>query len=515
MLNDKYEGIIMSIFSFFKFKKKANGEEKTLQQLLDKLRQSSDFIKVEFAVNGHLLAIYYFDSLVDPKILQQHILCHLQNDAPKHPTIALEDLQKIIPIQRIEVTNDVQMIEEKILKGFVVVQLQRGKDRVALINAANENLGLRESNDSENEFSVVGPKVGFVENIGTNLHLIRRQIVTPNLVFREMTLGTMSKTKVVIAYIDGITNKQTIETVLQRLENIHFDLIFDNSLIDQMLSDNSNSPFPLFISTERIDRAVYALASGQIVIICDGSPYVIIGPSTFFDFFTSPEDYYLPWVLGSFFRMIRFFGVMFSVLASPVYIAVLTYHYEMIPKDLLGPIIFSRSNVPFPPILEVLFLEITIELLREAGARLPTKVAQTLGIVGGIVIGQASVEAGLTSTILLIIVSLAALASFTTPIFKMSNTIRFLRFPIILFSALWGGVGIIFAVCFLFIHLGRLQSFGIPYLVPFYPLRIRDFKDSFIRSSYSQTAQRPTFLRPLSLFRYNPAKAKQKDDIDE
>jgi spore germination protein KA len=511
--NGKYEGIIMSIFSFFK--KKTSGEEKTLQQLLNKLRQSSDFIKIEFAVNDHLLAIYYFDSLVDPKVLQQHILCHLQNDIPTHPTITLEDLQKIIPIQRIEVTNDVQMIEEKILKGFVVVQLQRGKDRVALINAANENLGLRESNDSENEFSVVGPKVGFVENIGTNLHLIRRQIVTSNLVFREMTIGTISKTKVVIAYIDGITNKQTIETVLQRLENIHFDLIFDNSLIDQMLSDNSNSPFPLFISTERIDRAVYALASGQIVIICDGSPYVVIGPSTFFDFFTSPEDYYLPWVLGSFFRLIRFFGVMFSVLASPIYIAVLTYHYEMIPKDLLGPIIFSRSNVPFPPILEVLFLEITIELLREAGARLPTKVAQTLGIVGGIVIGQASVEAGLTSTILLIIVSLAALASFTTPIFKMSNTIRFLRFPIILFSALWGGVGIVLAVCFLLIHLGRLQSFGNPYLVPFYPLRIRDFKDSFIRSSYSQTAQRPTFLRPLSLFRYNPAKAKQKNDIDE
>ncbi len=504
----------MSIFSFFK-KTKTNGGEKTLQQLLNKLRQSSDFITVEFAVNGHLLAIYYFDSLVDPKVLQQHVLCHLQNDVPKNPDIKLEDLQKIIPIQRIEVTNDVQMIEEKILKGFVAVQLQKTDNRVALINVANESLGLRPNNDSENEFSVIGPKVGFIENIGTNLHLIRRQIVTPNLVFQEMELGTISKTKVVVAYIDGITNKQTIETVIQRLENIHFDIILDNSLIDQMLSDNSNSPFPLFISTERIDRAVSALASGQVVVLCDGSPYVVIGPSTFFDFFTSPEDYYLPWILGSFVRLIRVFGIMISVLASPIYIAVLTYHYEMIPKDLLGPIIYSRSNVPFPPVLEVLFLEITIELLREAGARLPTKVAQSLGVVGGIVIGQAAVDAGLTSTIMLIIVSLAALASFTTPIFKMSNTIRFIRFPIILFATFWGGVGIVFAVCFLLIHLGRLQSFGNPYLVPFYPLRIRNFKDSIIRFSYSQTAQRPTFLRPLSLFRYNPAKAKQKDDIDE
>lgn len=503
----------MSIFSFF-FKRKPNSP-KTLAQLLQKLKQSSDFATLEFQMSGYDFSISYFDSLVDPKLLQQQVICHLQRDVSNYPSFSVRDLQRIIPVQRIEITSDVQTVETKLLKGFALIRLKSDERSWALINLASENLGLRQNNDSENEFSVVGPKVGFVENIGTNLHLLRRQINTPNLVFRELTIGTMSKTKVVIAYIDGIIDEQTLETVIQRVKEIEFDIVFDTSLIDQLLSDNSSSPFPSFVSTERVDRVVYALVGGQVAILADGSPYVITGPSTLFDFFTSPEDYYLPWVLGSFFRLIRMFGVMFSILASPVYVAVLTYHYEMIPKDLLGPIIFSRSNVPFPPTLEVLFLEITIELLREAGARLPTKVAQTLGIVGGIVIGQASVEAALTSNILLIIVSLAALASFTTPIFKMSNTIRFIRFPIILFASFWGGVGIAFAICLLLIHLGRLKSFGNPYLVPLYPLRVKDFADSFIRSSYQFTAKRPSYLRPQTFWRYDPNKAKKKKDIDE
>ncbi|AMX84238.1 spore gernimation protein GerA [Geobacillus subterraneus] len=497
------------------FKKKKRSPQPTMPQLWEKLRRSSDFVEVSFAVGDKELSIYYFDSLVDPKVLQEHILCHLQNDLSRHPNVQLEDLQQIVPIQRIEVSEDTALIEEKVLKGFVAVTFREQPNKAALMGAAAENLGLRENNDSENEFSVVGPKVGFVENVGVNLHLIRRQVVTPNLVFREMSIGSMSKTKVVIAYIDGVANPEVIQTVTQRLESIHFDVVFDNAILDQLLADNSRTPFPLFISTERIDRAIYALVSGQVAIFCDGSPYAVIGPAALFDFFTSPEDYYLPWVLATFFRLIRFFGVAFSVLASPIYVAVLTYHYEMIPEDLLGPIIYSRSNVPFPPVLEVLFLEITIELLREAGARLPTKVAQTLGIVGGIVIGQATVDAGLTSTILLIVVALAALASFTTPIFKMSNTIRFIRFPFILFAAFWGGIGIIFAVCGLLIHLGRLQSFGYPYLLPFYPFRVRSFRDTFIRSPYSETAERPMFLRPRSRFRYDPNAAKQKRDIDE
>ncbi len=345
--------------------------------------------------------------------------------------------------------------------------------------------------------------------------MLRRQIVTSKLIFEEITIGSLSKSKVMIAYIEEITNKEHVNTARQRLQEVDADVVFDSSILDQLISDNSNSPFPLFLSSERADRVVYALLSGQVAILSDGSPYVITGPSTIFDFFISPEDYYLPWVVGSFFRLIRFLGVFFSIFASPIYVAVVTFHYVIVPVDLLGPLIESRANVPFPPIIEVLFLEITIELLREAGARLPTKIGQTLGIVGGIVIGQAAVAAALTSNILLIIVALSALASFTTPIFKMSNTIRLLRFPFIVFATIWGGLGIVFALTILLTHLLRLKSLGTPYMVPLFPFRIKQFADSFIRSSLSITSKRSAYLRPQNLIRYRVKQGKDDYDDDE
>ncbi|MFZ3195039.1 MAG: spore germination protein GerYA, partial [Bacillus mycoides] len=226
-------------------------------------------------------------------------------------------------------------------------------------------------------------------------------------------------------------------------------------------------------------------------------------------------DYYLPWIAGSFLRLVRFFGAAFSLFSSAIYTAVLTYHYQMIPADLLGPIIYSRANVPFPPVLEALFLEITIELLREAGARLPTKVGQTIGIVGGIVIGQASVEAALTSTILLIAVALSALASFTTPTVKMSSTIRILRFPLIILAGAFGGVGLIVGFVFILAHLIRLKSLGSPYLLPLYPFRGLGTAEGLFRLPFSQTAGRASFLRPKKKWRYDPNQAKEKRDGEE
>lgn len=284
-----------------------------------------------------------------------------------------------------------------------------------------------------------------------------------------------------VVYMDGICNPQHVNTVRQRLLELNFDVIFDSSILDQVLADNANSPFPLFMSSERVDRTEFNLLNGQVALLSNGSPYVISGPTTVFDFFISPEDYYSPWVLGSFFRCIRYFGVAFSILASPVYVAVLTFHYSVIPQSLLTPNIESRANVPFAPIFEVLLLELTVELLREAGARLPTKVRQTLGIVGGIVLGEAAVQAGLTSNILIIIVSLSALSSFATPIFKMSNTIRFLRFPLMCLAAAWGGLGVIMGLVILLGHLLRLKSLGTPYIVPMFPFRFREFNSSIDR----------------------------------
>ncbi|GCL73345.1 spore germination protein [Paenibacillus naphthalenovorans] len=489
----------------------------SMDDLLTLLKRSSDFRQFSLTNEKGYLIISYYRTLVDHQKLQERVLKVFRELALQQSDIhRIDDITNIIPIEDIVITEDTEMIESKLLQGYGMLQLKASDRRCAMIQLFHENTGLRDQNEAENEFSVVGPKIGFVENIEINIHLLRQHINSSQLIIKEMNIGSMSHTKVIIIYIEGVTNEHHVQTMTERLQNIDYDVVFDSSQLHQIISDNSLTPFPLALTTERVDRAVWSLITGQVAVLSNGSPYAITAPATLLDFFISPEDYYLPWLLASFFRVIRIFGALFSIFASSIYIAVLTYHYEMIPRVLLGPLNFSRHNVPFPPVLEVFFLEITIELLREAGARLPAKVGQTLGIVGGIVIGQAAVEAALTSNVLLIIVALSALASFTTPIFKMSNTIRFLRFPLIIFASIWGGLGIAIGISFLLVHLSRLESLGSPYTVPLYPFRPTDFKDSIIRSSLMVIAKRPAHLRTRSIWRYHPSREQEnKNEFDE
>ena len=485
---------------------KDNLDKENLESVLQKAKKSSDFTSFSLSSSRGEIIISYYSSLIETEVMKRDFLPYIKPHTKHIKT--LEELAHYIPIDHLVITNNTLEITNKLNNGYAIIQLNKNDSNGLLVNLNSISPGLRLTNDTENEFSVIGPKIGFIENIDTNIYLLRQKIATSSLIFEEITVGSMSKTKVMIAYIDGVTNPQYVNTVRQRIRDIDIDIIYDVSIIDQIISDNSTSPFPLLLSTERVDRVVYALSTGQVGIFSDGSPYVVTGPSTLLDFFISPEDYYLPWVVGSFFRMIRIFGVTLSILFTPLYVAVLTFHYEVIPQNLLGPLVSSRMNVPFPPIVEVIFLELTIEFLREAGGRLPSKIGQTLGIVGGIVIGQAAVEAALTSNILLIIIALSALASFTTPIYKMSVTIRIIRFPLILLAAIWGGLGIVLGLVIILIHLLKLKSLGNPYLAPMFPFRPKDFSDSVIRTSLQYATKRPGYLRTLLTSRYHPKKNK-------
>ncbi|MEH7379328.1 spore germination protein [Bacillus sp. JJ1533] len=491
-------------------KKSFETVEKTIEEVFEKAKKSSDFSTITPIENHDNLLLSYYKTLVDSKILQQSLLPSFKENATDIKE--LSDLKNIIPIEEITLTKDVKEVEKAFHKGAVAIHFTDQMDEFALISIGNARLGQRETNDTQNEFSVIGPKIGFIEDIGTNLHMLREHLDSPDLILEELVVGTRTHSKVAIAYIDGVTNPEYVNTAKQRLQALDVDAIFDNSQLEQMIADHSKSPFPLFITTERLDRTVGALLLGQIVLITDKSSYALIGPVNLMDFFSNPEDFYLPSLIASFFKLIRILGMMFSIFASSFYVAILTYHFEVIPKDLLGPLINSRANVPFPPFLEVLFLEVTIDLLREAGARLPTKIGQTLGIVGGIVIGQATVEAALTSNILLIIIALSALASFTTPIYKMSNAVRLLRYPFIILAAIWGGLGIYVGVLFLIGHLARLKSLGVPYLIPLYPYRKGWALGSFIRPNFVNLNKRPSFFRPLSAKRYTPASPQDTED---
>lgn len=494
-----------------KEQEKDNQKNNHVEDWEKELAKSKDYKKTFYfnQKSGKKFIFTFISTLVDEKILDNNILPSLLEDEFHK----IDDVKKILPVDNVVISSNTDDISKKLLEGYIMLTIDGDTSEFAFI--ASQKQVARSVTSPEIEFSVVGPKVAFVESIEQNMNMIRRRLPVKELIAEEFMVGKLSQTNVMVLYIEGITNKEIINTVKQRIDDIEKDEIADSSYFTQIISDNGNSPFPQLLDTERPDRVAASLAEGKIVILVDGSPHALIGPTSLTEFFNSFEDYFLNWILASFIRMIRLFAVIFSIMITPMYVALTSYHYELIPKDLLSTLIISRRVVPFPPILEALFLEITIELLREAGARLPTKVGQTIGIVGGIVIGTASVEAGLTSNVLLIFIALSALASFTTPVYQMSNTIRLLRFPFLIMADKWGLLGITIALCFLLIHLLRLTSLGFPFMEPIFPLRIRDFRDALFRLPFKSQANRPQFLRTDDSNRFSREKASRKKDIDE
>ncbi|KZZ83142.1 spore gernimation protein GerA [Bacillus sp. SJS] len=481
---------------------------RTIADLLDSCRKSSDFVSEE--INGTSFSIHYYQSITNKKTLHQLILPIVQNSNHNH---SLYKLKSNLPIDDSKITDNPDEAEEFLVRGHVLIL--PGKESSEALLTAAPLIEKRPIGQPEVEYSVVGPKEAFVEAIDSNLNLIRKRMPTRKLIIQETKVGTISKTRVAVVYLEDAANPANAETILTHIKNIQFDQIADSSFILQLISNNSTSPFPQMMDTERPDRVSSEVAEGKIAVFVDGSPHALLSPTTLIEFFSAFEDYFLPWPVASVFRLIRLFAVFFSVVSTSLYVAVLTYHYEMIPSNLLDPLIASRSGIPFPPIIEAIILELTIELLREAGARLPQKIGQTIGIVGGIVIGTAAVEAGLTSNVLLIIVALAALASFTTPIYQMGNTIRLIRFPFIVCGQLWGIFGVFVCFGFFISHILSLSSFGRPYIAPVYPARWRDLKDSLFRLPFRMQGKKPQQMRSPNPFRFEPPPKRRKPDIEE
>ncbi|MEF8692070.1 UNVERIFIED_CONTAM: spore germination protein [Bacillus cereus] len=474
--------------SIYDFTKPEKDRIHSLQNLIEKLKRSSDFVNYHTSDDETMpYWISYYRPSLDGEKLQKYLMPTLL----ERPNASLEELKEHIPMSGITITNDLQKIEDMVLKGHAIIQLNQQDQKCMLANIAIDNY--RAPTPPLNESTVIGPQEGFVEDIDTNINLVRKRLPVLDLQTKEMIIGEFSKTKVVMMYLDNLAEKDNVDFLEESLRALEYDQINDSAYLQELMGEKSI--FPLYINTERTDRVTKALIDGKIAIFVDGSPSVLLTPVSYFDFFISPEDYNVSWMYATFSRILRLIAVLFSICATPLYVAVLNYHYELIPSDLLETLILSRAQVPFPPLIEALFLELAIDLLREAGARLPMKVGQTLGIVGGIVIGQASVQAGLTSNILLIIVALSALASFITPIYKMGNAVRLLRFPFLMFAEIGGLFGISLGFIFLFTHLFRLTSLRKPYAL-FYPTRQQSVKDSWIRFPLTMIDTRDVQARP-------------------
>ncbi|WP_179602475.1 spore germination protein [Neobacillus driksii] len=435
-------------------------------------------------------ALVYLSGLTDTKTINNHVLNPLLFEVEKEQ----KDFDAQVSLGDVKENNTWQKIESAILAGNSVLFIDK-RNKAFIFNT--QGWPQRGIEDTTIESSLRGEHLGFTETGSTNIALIRRHIQNRELKMKEITVGARGNLKLTIMYLADVAKPEVLKELVDRLNKIDVDSILNAASLAEYIEDNPYSPFPQLFITERPDFAAAEILQGRIVTVVDRSPNVLIGPATFEIFFKSMDDYGARWLVASFIRLMRYFGFFVAIFLPATYIAVIAFHFEIIPLKLLLSIGASRERVPFPPFIEAIVMEITLEMLREAGIRLPAKIGQTVGIVGGIVIGQAAVEAGIVSNIMVIVVALTAIASFIIPNYDMGAAIRMLRFPMMIVASFFGFVGLTVGLMTLIAHFISLQSLGTPYGSPIAPLRFPDWKDLFIRFPEWSILKRPESTRAI------------------
>ncbi|MBP1933663.1 spore germination protein [Ammoniphilus resinae] len=360
----------------------------------------------------------------------------------------------------------------------------------------------RSIEQSVTETVIYGAKDSFSEQIDDNITLIRRRLPLTELKTEKFHIGYLSQTQVILIYIEGLTNPEFISEARNKISTINYDQFLDSSQVAAFMDDHPHSIFPQFLQTDRPDACTYALGEGKVAILVNNTPFALLAPITFFHLFQSPEDYFLRWSIASFLRLIRYISFVISLVLIPLYVALTTHHYQMIPLQMLYVLLESRSKLPFSPFWEALMMLVILEIIKEASLRMPTKTSQTLGVIGGIVIGQAAVEAGFASKILIVLMGISAIAFFLVPNYLMTKANVLIQFGFLVLAWGLGIVGITFGTILILAHLNRLTSLKQPYFAPVAPFYGRDWIDLFIRGPLNHIKTRPEYLRPLQKWRY-------------
>lgn len=476
-------------------------------------RDNVDIIIREFTVGTEppvRAALFFVEGLADRSTHIESIVKPLMSQttrlvdaaAPAADELARVIMAELLPTSEAVLVETLEEAIDHVMTGESAVFLA-GSTKAVIIETRGWQS--RSVEEPKAEQLVRGPREGFVEVIRFNTALIRRRIRDPRLRLDALRVGRVSRTDIVVGYIHGLTDPDLVTEVKRRIEAIDTDIVIDSGFIEQFIEDRPFSPFPQIQYTERPDRAAAALTEGRLIVVVDGSPMVLLMPSTFTTYIHAADDYYERPIAATFFRIIRMFAAAVSLALPAFYLAITTFHQEMIPTELALSFAAARERVPFPAVVEILVMEVSLELVREAGLRLPSPAGQTVGIVGALLLGQAAVQAQIVSPIIVIIVSLTALASFAVPHYSSGIALRILRFALLVLGAAMGLFGVMVGLVAITIHLASLTSLGTPYLTPLAPLRPRSAaRDMLVRAPIWLQDDRPGWLHPRDDQRQRP-----------
>ncbi|WCN38279.1 spore germination protein [Aneurinibacillus uraniidurans] len=481
--------------------------EKNMQQIKQQTGKSTDLISREFCFGkeGIKAGFIYIDGMTDKEMvfrLIESIMIHMEAADLTTEQVQQQDVvtvckQIAITVGDIQSVPDFQAVYKAILSGDTVILIEGCTQGVAVSTRGWEARGVGEPTA---QTVVRGPQEGFTETLRTNTAMVRRKIKNPNLWLETKQIGQVTQTDVAMMYVKGIVADEVVDEVHRRLDQIDIDGILESAYIEELIQDRTYTPFPTVLNTERPDIVAAALLEGRVAIFVDGTPFVLLVPALFTQFLQSAEDYYHRSDFGLL-RFLRYLSLLISMMAPSLYIAITTFHQEMLPTTLLISLASQREGIPFPAFVEALMMEITFELLREAGIRMPRAVGTSISIVGALVLGQAAVQAGLISPAMVIVVSITAISSFIFPSFDIGISVRMLRFILMGLAASFGLYGMIVGIIAIILHLCSLRSFGVPYMKPFSPFVLADQKDNLLRVPWQKMRTRPHLLNQKNIVR--------------
>lgn len=454
-------------------------------------KNSSDIVFYEFEGYSDAKAlIVYIDGLVNKEILNRDVIDPF---IEKSKEVGIEEnlkkpqaLKRLIHVANVQETKMMSEVTDAILSGDTAMFFE-GSGSVFIIDS--KGWEKRAVTEPDIEAVVRGPREGFVESIRVNTALLRRKIKNSNLVFENLKLGKQTRTDISIAYIDGIVNKEVLLEVRKRLNKIDTDSILESGYIEQFIEDKYFSLLSTVGNTMKPDIVAAKILEGRVAIFCDGTPHVLTVPNLFIESIQSAEDYYVRPMIASFLRMIRLLSFVISILLPAVYVALSTYHQEMIPTVLLITMAGAREGVPLPALAEAFLMVLMFEFLRESGIRLPRPVGSAISIVGALVIGEAAVNAGLVSAPMVIVVAITAVTSFIVP--ALTDVMIINRFILLFLAGIMGLYGITCGVFVMIVHAVSLRSFGVPFTSPRAPFNLEGMKDYGLRLPLWSMIKRP------------------------